>query len=475
MMIIGILFSFLLTSHSYALFRRSTPPFTRLRAGSTDGLAIDYPSESTKQALVLMDGFCSYHSGYLAHSALQANVAVVYVLSDYLRQFLARTGQEDPAKLDMMKIPRATRDIERFRQALGDLEPVAVYCESDSGLEDAEHLREALQVPCSDRPPILLARRHKDHMRKAAERAGLRVPKTHLCGSLDEAQSVAKDLWSTNPRIVVKPYRGVASESVYLCSTDDELRNAWEGITSSQVFGKSETHDSVLVQEFVEGTEYAIDVVSRAGQHKVVAIWKYDKRPANDASFCYFRTELVDVSLDDSVPDVGAFATKCLDSLGIQYGLSHNEVILPNDGDPVLIEVNCRQHNMDFCPITMSCIGYNALDVTLLSYFGTDDDWARVPDAPSLRAFGSMVHIVNYARGALTSVHHVSDMNELASVLDFEIYEQFATPGSQIAPTIDIRSDAGWVQLINEDKDELEADYRRIVDWMPTMFETIDP
>ena len=42
-------------------------------------------------------------------------------------------------------------------------------------------------------------------------------------------------------------------------------------------------------------------------------------------------------------------------------------------------------------------------------------------------------------------------------------------------PTTDIRSDAGWVQLINEDADSLQRDYEQIVKWMPTMFQVTEP
>ena len=50
--------------------------------------------------------------------------------------------------------------------------------------------------------------------------------------------------------------------------------------------------NAVLVQEWIEGVEYAVDTVSRDGEHKVTAMWKYDKRPVNGGPFVYFCTEL---------------------------------------------------------------------------------------------------------------------------------------------------------------------------------------
>jgi hypothetical protein len=77
------------------------------------------------------------------------------------------------------------------------------------------------------------------------------------------------------------------------------VQEAWESITNTKVFGalSGAKHDTVLVQEFIKGSEYVLDVVSRNGEHKLVTIWKYDKRPTNRASFCYFRTKLINASM----------------------------------------------------------------------------------------------------------------------------------------------------------------------------------
>jgi len=123
-----------------------------------------------------------------------------------------------------------------------------------------------------------------------------------------------------------------------------------------------------------------------------------------------------------------------------------------------------------FMPLTMSCVGYNALDMTLAALLGTDEDWDQYPDLPVLRAAGCMVHLVNYVSGRVTGVQHLEELNELPSVLNWEIYETFA-PNEDIEPTMDIRSDAGWVQLVSEDSQKLTQDFQRIVEWMPTMFQ----
>ncbi|GKZ00895.1 hypothetical protein MPSEU_001041100 [Mayamaea pseudoterrestris] len=424
------------------------------------------------RALILMDCFCEYHGLYLARKVQEdyPDVALVFTISNYLRHYLQTTDPDNPRWFNA-RLAQNDEQLKEWKEGLHGLPLVGVYCESDSGLDDAEWLREKLMVSCQDDPPRMEARRHKYLMNQAVHEARLVTVQQKLCGSLQEAVGFGRDLLMRNPasRIVVKPHRGVATESVHVSCNDDQTTDAWNQIVSTKVFGSAEQHSTVLVQEFLEGEEYAVDVVARDGEYKVAAVWKYDKRPANGAPFCYFRTNLVDCDSDDNVNKVVEYVKASLQALGIRWGLSHNEVIVTADRGPVLVEVNCRQHNMDFLPLVMACIGYNALDMTLMAMLGDEESWRNFPNLPTLRASGCMVHLVNYATGTLRDVRYLDELASLPSVASWEVYGNFQ-PGEFLKPTIDIRTDAGWVQLVNSDIEQFEHDYKAILDWMPTMF-----
>lgn len=158
-------------------------------------------------------------------------------------------------------------------------------------------------------------------------------------------------------------------------------------------------------------------------------------------------------------------------------------IVVENRG-PVLVEVNCRQHNMDFSPLTMACIGYNAFDMTADALLGDperssrdidDSEWwnGKYPLLPTLRAAGCMAHLVCFQSGTVVGVNHLDEIQSLESVFDSEIYDTFSTLGSFIEPTVDIRTDAGWVQMIHEDSAHLRRDFDRIVELMPTLFNVV--
>lgn len=48
-----------------------------------------------------------------------------------------------------------------------------------------------------------------------------------------------------------------------------------------QINGLGSVNEGALVQEYLDGMEYVVDTVSRAGAHRVCAIWEYDKRSIN--------------------------------------------------------------------------------------------------------------------------------------------------------------------------------------------------
>ena len=278
---------------------------------------------------------------------------------------------------------------------------------------------------------------------------------------------------------VVKPRRGVASDDVHLCASTYSVRKAFSKIFGSIIFAStsesgSNTHNAVLVQEFARGTEYAIDVVSKDGHHKIAALWRYDKRPVNGAPFVYHATELIDATTSPRANEICQYVKSVLDALGIRWGMTHNEVILDENG-PRLVEVNCRQHNTDFAPLTTVCVGYNALDMLLAAYLDGGNKnvllWDEVPELPSTKAYCAIVHLVSHVEGIIQEIRHdlFEFISNLSSVRAMELYNHLSV-GSTIKKTVDITTDAGWVHLVNDDKEQFQDDYNSIIALMPSLF-----
>ena len=153
---------------------------------------------------------------------------------------------------------------------------------------------------------------------------------------------------------------------------------------------------AVLCQEYLEGDEWVVDTVSRAGEHKVVALWKYDKRDYHGSPVVYHGMRLHNVEADEPLlRGMVAYVTAVLDALGITDGAMHSEIMATARG-PVLVEVhppaasrrisahlgpsrrmsssaqvNCRLHGGEgiWLPIAEACLGYTQVSALCDSAF----------------------------------------------------------------------------------------------------------
>ena len=70
---------------------------------------------------------------------------------------------------------------------------------------------------------------------------------------------------------------GAGSDGVTICRSASEVRTAFGKLEGTKNILGLQNY-AVLCQEFLAGIEWVVDTVSRQGEHKVVALWRYDKR-----------------------------------------------------------------------------------------------------------------------------------------------------------------------------------------------------
>ena len=143
---------------------------------------------------------------------------------------------------------------------------VGVVAGSELGVEAADLLSEALSLPSNGSGALSEARRDKCKMQDRVGAAGLRSVRHaraecwgDVLGFLD---------WVEMPLVVLKPLRSAGSDSIFKCRDEAQARRAFEAIIHKpNALGG--VNEAVVVQEFLQGTEYIVDTVSRDGQHKV--------------------------------------------------------------------------------------------------------------------------------------------------------------------------------------------------------------
>eukprot|EP00605_Chrysophyceae_sp_TOSAG23-4_P002260 GSChrysophyteH1.ASY1.ANO1.2504.1 assembled CDS len=296
-----------------------------------------------------------------------------------------------------------------------DAPVMAVIPGTETGVELAEILSKRLQTRTNSVTGIR-QRREKNLMQSKVQEAGLRSLKQKLCFMNGKQSSIGS------------------------------------------------TNKGALVQEFLAGTEYALDGVSRDGVYKVTAIWKFDKISCNGSDFVYQGMHLLDGN-GEKETEMIEYASKVNKALGIVQGPSHTELIFDSEG-PCLIKVGARFHGGEGTWITCAneCIGYTQVDACLTCYL-RPDKYDEIPQFPTLKKWGSEAflvtreHVVGPSGKKLKSIPGVDRIAELSSFRRMELLTQ---PGAFLLPTIDYFTRPGSVSLVSASPAELARDYEYI-------------
>eukprot|EP00967_Tisochrysis_lutea_P107125 scaffold164924_cov33-Tisochrysis_lutea.AAC.1 len=345
---------------------------------------------------------------------------------------------------------------------------LGVLCGSDAGLATAERLQDVLVPTRSNGRNV--ARRDKFLTHHTLAAAGLASAHQAVVKSWPEAEVFLNTLGKPL-RAVVKPRRGQGSLRVGLAHSHAEVKHMLTFLLSEAA---SLDHEEVapgdaLLQEMIDGDEWAVDLVSRNGEHKVVALWRYDKRPVNGAPFVYFCDELRGVE-GPRERAICNYAMAALGVLGWRWGPSHLEIRDSSRG-PVLVEANAGRFNgVNFLPLTSKCIGYTMYG-SALDAFCNSANWEAIPSMPPsrLKFAGRLVKLVSSVEGVLQTLHHQDLIYALPSLLQY--YPKYS-PGEEVSLTVDLSSSAGLVLLAGP-QTQVDQDYSTILGIQSEMFDVV--
>ena len=326
--------------------------------------------------------------------------------------------------------------------------PQYVVAGFESGVELADRLSAELQLPGND-AAWSTARRDKFAMTERVRQAGLRTAK-QICGRDIEAIVRSIDVELDWP-VIVKPPRSVASDHVTRCEHEEDVRRAAAAILGrSNVLGLP--NDAVLVQEYLDGVEYAVDIVCRGGQQVVTAIWQYHRPEhhhpeSSDHFICY--DSMILLPYEGVIQEkLASFATKVLDALGIQFGPAHCELMYVQ-GEVVFVEVGTRLSASVNATLSRTCGGIGQLEKTVQAMLEPERFALEARRRPSLRRRAANVFLMPHRPGRLVQVRG-RDILEALPTLD--------TMSIASTPGIDVGRVAGRVTLISDDVRAIERD-----------------
>ncbi|KAL7527822.1 hypothetical protein ACHAXR_007267 [Thalassiosira sp. AJA248-18] len=415
--------------------------------------------DSSKEVVIVVD---PYSTGCLIVQEVQSRGYKVIALwtkgfSEEMKKHVPLSCKSMSYHMEVTEgdnLGETTRDLYK---AAGKLRIVACICGGEAGVDTADILSERLMVRTNGTEGDFANRRDKKVQQELIKATGLRSVRQAAGKQFSDVESFLK---SEHYPVVLKPTDSAGTDGVKLCHDFDEAKEHFQLLLEVEAVNGG-YNSEVLCQEFLRGKEYVVDTVSRDGVHKTMAVWVYDKRPANGAAFVYFGMVPIDTaSLEAKL--LIKYTNHVLDALGMKNGASHGEVILTPNG-PCLVEMNCRAQGGDgnWRPLARALTGgYSQVEACVDSYLDKKafHSLPEIPPSPA-KAFGQEVILVSYAEGDVIGTPGYDDIKELES---FVYLETGISIGCKVEHTVDLVTSVGSVILLHEDEDVVKRDIAKI-------------
>lgn len=306
------------------------------------------------------------------------------------------------------------------------------------------------------------ARRDKHLMHEKVASHGIRIPAQCTASSSEQVQNWMQANHVDFP-IVIKPVDGAGSAGVSKCSNWRDVSQAFAAIGVIAAAQKTVVSmgNTVIAQEFLQGTEYVVDTVSEGGVHKLIDIWQCKKDVHNGASFVY---EYFDLLESDGALQSRLFDYVCgvLDALDIKVGPGHAEVYMRPDGTPVIVEIGSRLGGPRMPFGTAPCVasGKAQTEYAVDAYLQPErfhDEWPRYQKTKQSR----MVFLIHHEERLFCGLNP-SVIGEIRALPSYHHEEFYVQEGDMLKATIDVRSSPGFMYLMHDDRAQIEQDYARL-------------
>jgi len=200
---------------------------------------------------------------------------------------------------------------------------------SDIGIPTVAHVAQALNLS-SDSMQVAQRSTNKFLMREALGKSNLPIPSYTLISQT----TPLTDLHDISTPVIVKPVDRSGSKGVSKVDTPDHLHPAIIEAQEASLSG------DVIVEEFIEGVEVSVEIISWQGQHSLLAIT--DKETSGAPYFVETAHHQPSQLPDGIQQKIISLCFQSLDALGITLGASHSECMITDNGEVYITEIASR-------------------------------------------------------------------------------------------------------------------------------------
>ncbi len=410
------------------------------------------------KAAVVVDPYSS--GAFYASAFRKAGIPVIAVTSS-ARPPDVYADSFRPEDFSVVRIADPGR-IDDIVSELKSVDPLCVLAGCESGVELADSIAYLALPGKANDPDLAAARRHKGAMAVAIERAGVPSMRQICSRSVGEVEAFLVRAGLVGQPLVIKPPKSASTDGLMMIPAGGDWRTPFScALDTTNRLGILNTE--LVVQEYLTGIEYAVDMASLDGRHVVCSICRYNKIQLGSAIAIY---DTMDWMSPDFIAasELTSYAFQVLDAVGIRSGSSHVEIMMTDSG-PRLIEVAARPHGGGHPRFCEEATGDNQVDRVVRSLVSGSLD----------------VEPYKLRRNVKVVFLHVAErsyVNDIAAIEKIKLLESHhysackIRNGTWIEPTTDLFGSLaiGLVVLANSNARKLESDYQRVREYEAEVF-----
>ncbi|MDE5907139.1 MAG: ATP-grasp domain-containing protein [Lachnospiraceae bacterium] len=340
---------------------------------------------------------------------------------------------------------------------LKELNPVAIVAGCESAIYLAEFLADELGL--SGNPvSTSLIRRKKNEMQYALRDNGISYIRSILVKNIKDVDKICEELSQTK-KYVIKPINSAGTEGVLMLNGRDEVKRALYSSAWNNINVVGEMNEGYVIQDFMVGPEYVVDMVAFGDTYVIASVCKYTKIKLNECDFVYKDLKTLEPSNDD-LQEIIKYAKLAAKALKIKVGPIHMEIINTEQG-PVMVEAGARLHGGVGPYLFNHTYEPNLVDLSVDSYLGKESKIEN--DMVKLNTIGKVCFFY-CSKEIEFKMPNKEIIAELNSIPEYKGHNYFVGDGEKVCPTTGVATIPGLFWLCAENEETLDKREKEIRD-----------
>ncbi|MDH6574586.1 ATP-grasp domain-containing protein [Kitasatospora sp. MAP5-34] len=315
---------------------------------------------------------------------------------------------------------------------------VGTFGERDQ--DRAAAIAAALGLPMHH-PDTVAAVHDKALMRRILADAGVDETPAALVSGLAEAYAFAE---RHGYPLIAKPGRGAGSTFVARIASPADLAAAVELAGTASEWSSG----TVLMERLLQGPQISVEALSEDGEHVVVGVCGKVSEPEHLVEVGHLCPAPLDAA---TRAEIERFVPAVLDALGIEFGVTHTELVLTAEG-PRVIETHIRPAGDEIPSLVRDATGVDLIECVVRQTIGERVLGTVRATLAEPRARGAAIWFASPdAEGVLREVAGVAEAGAAEGVVEVAAH---LTPGALTSRVSSSRERGLYVRAVGDSAEQ---------------------